>query len=264
MSFNYEKEGRPFAVIKGGKDKNKIVSISADSDELIKTYNKIDIKDDGVFQQIPDPHPSLMREIGYITAPSGAGKTTYVKNYCMQWRKQHKENTIYLFSTLGEDSSLDDIKPSRVKIDETLISDPISINDFEEESLIIFDDIDCISNKKIRDELYNIMNKILEIGRHKKLYCLITNHMPTMGKDSKRILNECHFVVYFPKSGANGVNMKRLLKDYLGLEEKTIKKIKKMPTRWCTIFKHYPSFVMTEKSVFVMDEDESDDDKKKK
>ena len=44
------------------------------------------------------------------------------------------------------------------------------------ESVIIFDDIDVISDKKIRDGVYALLNQVLEIGRHFKITCLMTNH----------------------------------------------------------------------------------------
>ncbi|MFM7981158.1 MAG: hypothetical protein ACKPKO_17760, partial [Candidatus Fonsibacter sp.] len=42
--------------------------------------------------------------------------------------------------------------------------------------------------------------QILEIGRHFKIHCIVTNHLPTNGKDTRRILNEAHTVTYFPHS----------------------------------------------------------------
>ena len=62
-------------------------------------------------------------------------------------------------------------------------------------SVMIFDDIDVISDKKIRGEVYKILNKVLEIGRHYKITALVTNHLPTNGKDTRRILTESHQVV---------------------------------------------------------------------
>jgi hypothetical protein len=255
MSFNFENVGSPFAIIKSDDSKkNKIVSIADDNemDEIKKIFPKIELQAGQKFLPYPDPTPKLERQIGYITGPSGSGKSTYVKNYCREWRRQHKDKPIYLFSSLSEDPSIDDLKPARVKLD-TLVTDPLDLKEVEEGSMLIFDDVDNIGNKKIRDSVYAVLNNILEIGRHRKLWCLITNHMPTLGKDGRKILNECHFVVYFPKSGSNGVNMKRLLTDYLGLDKGFMEKMKKEKTRWVTIFKTYPNFVFTENRAFSVD-----------
>ena len=208
--FNYENVGSSFAIIKSSDSKkNKIVSIADDNeaDEVKKGFDKIELKDGQKFS--PYPNTSIEREICYITGPSGSGKSTWCKNYLKEWVKVNKK-PIYLFSSLSEDSSLDDLKPQRIKLD-TLVEDPLDIKEFEEGCITVFDDIDNLSNKKIRDSVYGVLNNILEIGRHFKISCLVTNHLPCMGKDGRRIINECSRVVYFPKSGSNGLNLKRLL-----------------------------------------------------
>ncbi|MFM7990125.1 MAG: hypothetical protein ACKPKO_63500, partial [Candidatus Fonsibacter sp.] len=78
----------------------------------------------------------------------------------------------------------DKIKPKRIKLDDSLHTDPIKVQEFRE-SVCIFDDIDVISDKKIREVVYNTLNQILEIGRHFKIHCIVTNHLPTNGKDTR-------------------------------------------------------------------------------
>ncbi|MFM7989547.1 MAG: AAA family ATPase, partial [Candidatus Fonsibacter sp.] len=109
-------------------------------------------------------------EILYITGPSGSGKSTHTRKYLEQYVKQFKGRPIYLFSSLPSDESLDKIKPKRIKLDESLHTDPIKVQEFRE-SVCIFDDIVAISDKKIREAVYNILNQILDIGRHFKIHC---------------------------------------------------------------------------------------------
>lgn len=47
----------------------------------------------------------------------------------------------------------------------------------------------------------------------------------------------------------------------MGLDNNEIKKIKKMNTRFATVFRNYPSAIMTEKSLFLL-ANMDDDDKK--
>ena len=86
-----------------------------------------------------------------------------------------------MFSSLPSDESLDKIKPKRVRLDASIHTDPI---DVEEDSVCIFDDIDVIADRKIREGVYNILNQVLEIGRHYKITCVVTNHLPTNGNDT--------------------------------------------------------------------------------
>ena len=104
------------------------------------------------------------------------------------------------------DESLDKIKPKRFKLDDSLHEDPIKVAELSE-SMCIFDDIDVISNKKIRDAVYDILNQILEIGRHYKIDCICTNHLPTNGKETRRILNEAQTTTYFLHSARGNINI---------------------------------------------------------
>ena len=240
--LNLNKVGRPMCLINGGKYKGHVVSVSdnlteqTDDDKgngLIKEFKQLRIANDGAFQQVPDS--TKAREILYITGPSGSGKSTYTRKYLEQYKKKYKHNPVYLFSALPDDESLDDIKPKRIMLDESLVNDPISVEEFRD-CAVIFDDIDVISNKSIREEIYNILNKILEIGRHFKITCIVTNHLPTNGRDTRRILNEAHTVTYFPHSASGRI--KYLLIDYLGIDKHMISKFRKSNSRWCTIFKN--------------------------
>jgi nicotinamide riboside kinase len=257
MAFNIEKIGRPLAIIDGGKLKHKYVSIAKDDeeDDISKPLREIQLPDESKFQQVPDPDKE--REILYITGPSGSGKSTYTRNYVQQYKKKYRDNDVYVFSALKDDEALDKLKPKRVKIDDTLVTDPLYAEDFTD-SLVIFDDIDVISDKKHREAVFKILNQILEVGRHHRVFCVVTNHLPTGGNDTRRILNEAHSITYFPHSGsARQVNY--LLINYVGLDKDDIKRLKKSKSRWATIYKNYPQVAMTERLMFkIGDDDDSD------
>jgi len=256
MALNLEGVGKNLAVIQGGtKNKDKVISICKEDeeDELRKPMRILQLQEGQKYQQMPNKETE--REIMYITGASGSGKSTYIAKYCKEYRKLFPKNEIYVFSALNEDTSLDVIKPKRVKIDQRMIDDPLNVDDFKD-TLTVFDDIDVIGDKKLREAVYQCLNMLLETGRHTKASVCISNHLPTAGKDTRRVLNEAHSVTYFPQSG-NGVSMKRLLVDYLGIDKKTISKIKKMKTRWCTLFKNYPQILMTETCMWLAcDEDD--------
>lgn len=257
MSLNLEKVGRPLAVIEGGKNNSKCVSCYADDSEegetVRKRFNQMRLTD-GKFQHLPNPETE--RTILYITGPSGSGKTTYTANYLKHYKKTFKKNPVYVFSALPEDEGLDFLEPKRVKIDESLVTDPLSAADFVD-SCVVMDDVDVIGDKKIREAVYGILNQILEVGRHYRISCIVTNHLPTAGKDTRRILNEAHSITFFPHSGSKrGLNY--LLEEYLGLDKSDIRKLKKSKSRWATIFKNYPQIAMTEKSIQTLADEDSE------
>ena len=126
--------GRPLAKIDGGTYKGMIISVSdqfasnADDDEdqngIIKEFRQLKIASDSKFQHMPDT--TKERYILYITGPSGSGKSTYTRKYLEQYVKKFKSRPIYLLSSLPSDESLDNIKPKRIKLDDSLHRDPIT------------------------------------------------------------------------------------------------------------------------------------------
>ena len=183
-------------------------------------FKNIRLKE-GKFSHIPNTDQE--RDILYITGPSGSGKSWYANTYIKNYKKTYPKNNIYMFSPVVEDESISsDIK--RVKLDDRMVTDPLKIGELAE-SLVIFDDIDVIKDKKLREAIYGLLNEVLEVGRHIKVSCIITNHLPTNGKETRRMLNEAHAITYFPAAGSK-VQLNRLLEQYIGMDKKDIKKVR--------------------------------------
>ena len=79
------------------------------------------------------------------------------------------------------------------------------------------------------------MNMGLEIGRHYKINMVITNHLPTNGRDTRRMLNEASSFTYFPHSA--NAKIKYFLTEYVGVDKKMITSFRKQNTRAVSIFK---------------------------
>ena len=82
------------------------------------------------------------------------------------------------------------------------------------------------------------MNQVLEVGRHYSISCLITNRVPSDRHNTRRILNEVMYFVYFPASA--GGKIKYVLTEYLDVDEQNIKYFKSLNTRWTVIRKNFP------------------------
>lgn len=250
--FNLVKEGRPLCKVIDGKMNGTIISVAPKGEVNRNTFPVIRLPEESKFMIVPDY--TKERDILYITGASGSGKTTFTAGYIKEYKKTYKNNEIYVFSALKEDETLDKLGIKRIKVDKNLIEDPLTIDDFKN-SLVIFDDIDVISDKKLREAVYKILNSILETGRHTKTSCINTNHLPTAKNETRRILNEAHAIVYFPHSGSvRGINY--LLTDYVGLTKEDIALIKGMKSRWACIFKNYPQIAMTERQLWFVGDEE--------
>ena len=255
MTLNFNKVGKPVAMIKGGKYDKKLIYINPDlNDKDATDFKQLKIANECKFQQVPDT--TKEREILYITGPSGSGKSTYTRMYIEEYKKKYKDREIYLFSSLKEDESLDKIKPKRFKIDDNLWKDPLNAEELKE-SVCIFDDIDVISDKKIKEAVYSIMNNVLEIGRHFSIAAIITNHLPTNGRDARRILNESMSYTFFPHSA--GGKIKYLLQEYLDIDKAMVKYFKNANSRWCTVFKNFPMAYMLEHEIAMLHTNDGSD-----
>lgn len=204
---------------------------------------------DGVV--IPLPNTKLDREVCYIAGPSGSGKSTYVANFAKQCKKINPDDELIIFSRLTKDKVLDKLNPSRIKIDDNLIEDPIDIQEELANSVTIFDDIDTIRDKQLRESVQDIRDDILETGRHAKITCLCTSHQLMNYSKTRVLLNEATSCTFFPGSGSS-YHIKRFLKEYAGLDKKQIQRILNLPSRWVTLHKSYPQYIIYQQGVYLL------------
>ena len=247
MALNFENIGTPVAKILD-KNKKEINTVFLADLEIHQKprhiYETIELQANETFQQIPD---NRERNILYITGASGSGKSWLSADYINQYIKKNPKNEIYLFSSISDDNVLDKIKKlKRVKInDEEFIDTEFVIDDFKD-SLVIFDDTDCISNKSLLKKVNAILDIILQTGRHTNTTAIYTSHTACNGKSTKMILNESHSITFFI-NGMGGKAMKYLLDQYLGLDKKQIEKVKSIKSRWTTVLKTFPQIVMSQR-----------------
>jgi hypothetical protein len=251
--MNYNRDGSPiFKIIRktgNGKESEKIVYLDSNPESLQDSIKEIKLKTGERIQQTIDIDKE--RTILLVTGPSGSGKSYYSKHFIMEYKKIYPKRSIYLFSSLTSDPTIDSIKNlKRIKLDSNFMQATFEISDFKN-TLIIFDDCDCITNKNTRDKINSLQSLILETGRHTNTSVIITSHLATRGAESKRILNECHTITVFPQS-AGGKSLNYLLNQYLGLSNSQILKIKKLPTRWITVVKSCPTTVFYEKGAYML------------
>ena len=192
------------------------------------------------------------RQIVYITAPSGAGKSYMAKQYIMEYHKHHPKNAIYVFSSLPDDKTLDTLKYlKRIKINNPEFKTiELTAEDFKD-SLVLFDDVDVIIDKLLLKKVQSILNSILQIGRHYNVSCIYTSHKATAGKDTAIILNEAHVICLFP-STSGGKMLDYVGGQYLGLSKKQLEKLKDIKSRWACVIRKYPRAILTQHEAYLM------------
>lgn len=242
--FNFI-DGQPVVVI----DK-QIVYLAQPKINIKRYYSKI-TDPDHQFQQFPNTKKE--REILYVSGPSGSGKSYYIKQYAKILKHIFPKKPIYLFSKLTEDVSLDDIKGlKRIALDDAYLDNPLEPKIFTN-SMVIFDDIFALNNKALRESIFGLMDDISVIGRHHNVTLAVTSHLMTNYKETRHILNEAHFITFFPSAG--GVkSIRYTLKEYCGLDNKTIQRILKLDSRWITISKNYPQYIIWEHGLSLLND----------
>jgi hypothetical protein len=197
---------------------------------------------------------SQEREVLYVSGMSGAGKSYFCRQYIERYRKKYPKRNVFVFSSLPSCKTLDKLKYlKRIKINESeFMSRVVTAPDFKD-SLVLFDDIDVISNKRIKAKVYEVMNSILQIGRHHDATALVTSHNVTNGQETKIVLNEATSIVLFPKASGNK-SLLYISDSYLGLDSKQAKELKKIEGRFVCVVRAHPRCVFSLKRIYLLSE----------
>lgn len=247
MALNFAGIGKQVALIEGGPmDKQILYCSEEELPEDIPSFTSLSLKK-GQFRPIPDKKKN--RECHFIAGSSGSGKSYWAREWIGMRNKGKgkKKRPVYVFSSLPSDPTIDKIKPSRIKIGANLIKEPIEPKQLKD-SIAVFDDVDVIKPKIMKDKVYDVMDNCLQIGRHHNTDVIMTSHKCT-GKDLAVALNECHTITTFPVNFNKQISY--LWKEYMGLDSKQIKKVRKLKTRWITFIKGYPNLILTQYQCFI-------------
>lgn len=198
------------------------------------------------------PVPRKKSERLYIAAPSGSGKSTFIGQYLEQLRLIDKKRKIYIFSRVEEDEPLDNFnKTIRIPMDYNFwMTNNIKVEDFKN-SIMIFDDIDTLLDKRLVKLVINFRDDVLECGRHYNITIISTSHLIQNYNKTRTLINEANAVVLFPK-GAGVYSVRQFLEKNIGLSKYMINKIEELPTRWIYIWKEYPRYIVYQKGVLVV------------
>lgn len=253
-SFSNPKALR-IAVVKGSEDKKKALFIR-DEDEKGEEFIKLSGKQ--YFQPVPTIKKNQNERL-YIAGASGSGKSTYVADYIAQHIKLiNNDVTIYIFSSVKYDKLLDDRFGDRIvrpDMDDTeCFDEPYDPEEFEPNSIVIFDDCDKIKLPKVRVSIFMLREHLLEVGRHYGLTIISTSHQLSNYARTRTLLNEATSVTFFPKHGTGVHYIKEYLKKHMGFNTEQIKRCLSLSknSRWITVYKSYPKFIISAKEAYLI------------
>lgn len=189
--------------------------------------------------------------IGFFGA-SGAGKSTACSKAVIDLLKIHTElkKNVFLFTRNTEDDpAFKGIKMERVILDEHYISEPLTRDDLEN-SITIFDDVDSIPDKTIRNLVIDLRHDLLQTGRHINNHIFCTSH-ELVGRSAKDMISELTTIVLFPKSGLTA-GIVRILNNYAGMTTQVVNRLINLDTRCLYIHLKSPLYIVTDHSVILI------------
>lgn len=265
LSFNCHGnvDSTPIAKVVGSHDKRvKGLVCLLDPEYYGDQDEKYNMPDDDTYLYLEDDmgkfEPRLnpyQRTVSYVAGPSGSGKTTYALNLIKPYLNLTGK-PFFVFSRT--DSKLDPafkgINFVPILIDESLLQNPIDITQEFGDSVILFDDCNTIQNEKLRRAVEKVMEDVLEIGRKLDITVVITSHLviPPSKNFARTIMNELQSLTVFPRSGSSQ-QINYALKTYFGFNKNQIEQIHEIDkTRWVTISKTYPMYVLSERFLYLV------------
>jgi len=212
--------------------------------------SSINLPDDSVFQIVPSPDPKK-REVFYIAGASGSGKSHIAKGIAEIYHQLFPSRQVYLISKLGEDSTLDSMKPPPKRINiKTLIEDYPELDEFND-CCVIFDDYDTFTGEAEK-VIHKLIDDLATMGRHTNTTMLCLSHYLTNYKKTRLLLNEATHIVVYPMATSFHA-LSYLLKTHIGMTKDDCRDLKKMG-RWCCLYKHYPQYLLSSHHARVLNQ----------
>jgi hypothetical protein len=206
--------------------------------------------DDGIIQFVPvDKHFAIA-----VYGPSGVGKSTWVANLMLEYKKKYKKDCdIYVFSSIKDDVAFAKAEPTYIKIDDSILTDPFNIAEFglNKHNLVIFDDVESLNDSHYK-AISKFRSSTLECGRHENIDIIAIHHVILGGNDTKKIINECDYSVVFPR--CNFSSIEKLCKNYYGFGRDDLSYLKELGkrSRFAIIKRSYPSCIISEHEVKIV------------
>jgi hypothetical protein len=186
-----------------------------------------------------------------IGGMSGGGKSYQTARYIEKYHALYPKNRVIMFSQHTSDAVYDELTYiKRVDISETAILKKDLDITLLKSSLCVFDDTDNIQNKKVSSVMENLINDINANGRKYHISCIVCLHQMCNYAKTKSILADISGAMMFLNGSKYNVN--RFLKSYAGLEQKQVKQITSLKSRWFYISLVQPQYVLSEYKAFII------------
>ena len=162
---------------------------------------------------IYDTTPNRKNQILTCFGSSGSGKSWQINDsLCRNPAIQSGiVPMVYIFSSVDEDPSFDGLR--RIYGDRFVYKDPrdlepsdLNVKHYEKKSVLIFDDVNSISDSMIRKMVLQFRNNCLEVARHRSLVIINSEHLFHNRNQTAKLRNSSKYMVFFPRNSPKAID----------------------------------------------------------
>jgi len=262
--------GRPIAYVNVSKEEmsdkpelkelnNQIIYLHDDN----SGEKSIEMEDINIFPLLKFKEGEKQNHRIAIFGKSGSGKSHLVGRMLdMLKSKKHgnQDRDIVIISGVEEDAALDKprgkkgskAEPERIDIYSPEFSE-MTPDDFED-SVVVFDDIENLTNKNANKTVLALRNSMLERGRHKNIDIISISHNAIGGNLTRFVHSEATGFVIFPRY-SQVHQLSTYLSKYAGLSKQAIEKIINIgenQSRWIFVSNLAPMYVIYEHGCYLV------------
>jgi hypothetical protein len=256
---------RPVAkIIDGGMDGRILYLYEHPGTPIDKSagfFDRIQLSEsDGALQWLPDVRPN-QTDAAVCCAVRGAGKSTAVAAMAQTIRDMFHvpANRIWLIKKDDAyDAAFKELDPQLITCDESLVSAPLTVNDFaapgDLPGICIIDDIDVIPSARVKKAAIDLMNSLMVEGRKRGIYVLVACHRLARGSESKYLLSEASVLGWAPRGQTSDTAY--ALERYADVSRGFLTDLKKtQKSRFIWFAPHHPRFLLCDRMAMVYDSD---------
>ena len=185
-----------------------------------------------------------------VFGPTNVGKSYWAATTLMKsYEYYYPKNPIFVWSFFEHDPAYDNLQNVQyIKIDDSLIKDPPSPDEFEN-SLMVFDDIESLHGE-LREVVTKFRDQCLACGRKHTIAVIAIAHEIFGGFTTKSSILECGQLVLFNQGFIEPIE--KLMRIKFGMSKDAIKFVLSSKTRWVMIGRNFPQVVITPREIKVI------------
>ena len=217
-------------------------------------------RSDSVFLKVAfDVDKERVNSIVGVFGASGAGKSWSIQETILRFPSLHLVPRVLLFGSVGEtDPSFERLRHELHERYEYKNPREMDANDFEgknyeRRSVLIFDDIDSISDGRVRRQTQHFRDTCFEIARHRSQTIFASVHLFHSYRATAKIRNSSRYFFVFPRS------VPKVLLDVLDKtfawsrrRRQAMLKHAQADGRLCVFSMKHPQFIMTPKRLVIL------------